>query len=63
MAHHIFHKSGYEPYTVLVEASTADEARGKVYDELPTGIQPEYQGTVRELLSKEDSDVLEMRDL
>lgn len=51
---YVFAREGYEPDAYLVRASTEQEAKGKMYDRTPTGIQPDLKGSVEEVLSNDD---------
>jgi hypothetical protein len=49
MKTHVFNTSGSTGGTVLVHADSEIKARGKAQKELPSGMVPQYQGTLEEL--------------
>ena len=61
MAIHVFYQGGYESKTVLVEADSEVEARGKAQKECLAGDVPTYKGVLADLIP--ESDVLRMNSL
>lgn len=51
---YVFIRSGYESDAYLVKAESETEAKGKLYDETPTGIKPKYKGTVDQLMGSDE---------
>lgn len=60
MAIHIFARNGYESKIIAIEAGSETEARGILQKETPTGIDPEYQGELDDLM---DEDFLDLTRL
>lgn len=64
MAFHLFHRGGYESKTVIVEADSELEARGKLQQKITAGMSAEYRGTLDELMEDEaDEGFLELSRL
>jgi len=62
MTLYLFHRGGYESRTIIVEAESELEAKGKVQEKLPSGISVKYRAPLKELLNEEESGVLDMWD-
>lgn len=64
MAYHLFHRGGHESKTVIVEADSELEARGKLQKKITAGMNPEYRGSFEDLMETEsDEGFLELSRL
>ena len=63
MVHYLFRRGGYEPRTIIVEADSETEARGKMQQNTIKGVDPEYQGKISDLTSNVEDGVLDLNRL
>lgn len=60
MTYHLFRRGGYDTRTVIVQADSELEARGKIQEHTPTGIDSSYQGEISNLCAETENGVLDL---